>query len=122
MVESQIRRRKLAAAILTAESVAQKHVEPGEDHALRRRHIPGSATTDGSLILVDGLRAHASHSATTATAPSMMALTALCQGHNDSGKYDSAWKSRLRTNADPPRVTSSFSCAWCARPASNRHP
>jgi hypothetical protein len=45
-----------------------------------------SATTDGSRIRVDGLRAHASYSATTETRWLNTALIASCHDSSESGK------------------------------------
>src|SRR3546814_3163405 len=39
MVEGQLLRMEAVAAILTAEAVAQEHVEPREGRPLRRRHV-----------------------------------------------------------------------------------
>jgi hypothetical protein len=51
--ERELRARKVIAAILTAEAIAQEHVEARERHPLLRRHVfARTATTDGSLILV----------------------------------------------------------------------
>ena len=45
-----------------------------------------SATTDGSRICVDGLRAHVSYSATTETRSLNTACTASCHDSSESGK------------------------------------
>jgi hypothetical protein len=51
--ERELRARKVIAAILAAEAIAQEHVEARERHPLLRRHVfARSATTDGSPILV----------------------------------------------------------------------
>jgi hypothetical protein len=52
-IRRELRARKVIAAILTAEAIAQEHVEARERHPLLRRHVfARTATTDGSLILV----------------------------------------------------------------------
>ena len=56
MVEGQVVRREVLAAILAGEAVAQKDVEPGEG---RRRAVgmnSFSEMTEGSFISKDGLR------------------------------------------------------------------